>query len=154
MHYLRTDDLVTEIHARIHRTKKQIRAAYYDVHIHPKTVKNPAYSIFRAMIDAHARGVTVRLLVPCWNYNKANRRTAFYLDGAGLYVRQMPREKPLHTKMMIFDETALVLGSHNLSRPGLTKNLETSAVLTAPEDLRAAVRDFEGWWRASRTIEE
>lgn len=154
MQYLRTDDYVKEVQARIATTRNQIRLAFYDVHIHPKSIRNPAWSIFRALIAARERGRTVRLLLPAWNYNRANRRAAFYLAGAGLYVRRMPRTHPLHAKLIIFDSTALVLGSHNLSRPGLTKNLETSAILIDDEDVRAAVHDFEGWWKISRTIEE
>lgn len=147
--YLRTDDLYTEIMTRIDAHPSQILLAYYDIHIHPKTAKNFAWSILRALITERATGADVRLLLPAFRYNKANRRSAFYLEAAGILVRIMPEHMPLHTKMIIFEKTALILGSHNLSRPAFSRNLETSAVLTAPADVLAGREDFFKWWRVA-----
>ena len=150
--YLRTDDLYAEIMSRIDANPGQVLLAYYDIHIHPKSPKNFAWSILRALINARATGADVRLLLPAFRYNTANRRSAFYLEAAGILVRIMPERMPLHTKMMIFDKTALILGSHNLSRPAFSKNLETSALLTAPADVLAGREDFLKWWRVAEKL--
>ena len=152
--YLRTDALYAEIISRIHANPSQVLLAYYDVHIHPKSIKNPAWTIFSELIGARAAGANVRLLLPAFRYNPANRRTAYYLDAAGLLVRIMPEHMPLHTKMMIFDRTALLLGSHNLSRPGFTRNLETSALMTDASDINAARDDFFKWWRVAARLKQ
>lgn len=132
---------------RIDAGPSQVLLAYYDIHIHPKSPKNPAWDILQNLIDARRTGTDVRLLLPAFKYNRANRRSGCYLDAAGFAVRIMPEHMPLHAKIIIFDRAAVFLGSHNLSRPGLTKNLEASAILTTPADVNAAREDFFKWWR-------
>lgn len=139
---------------RINLNPRQILLAYYDVHIHPQSPKNPAYQILRDLIAAKATGTDVRFLFPPFKRNPANRRAACYLNTAGIRVRVMPDHQPLHCKMTIFDRDCVILGSHNLSRPALAKNIETSAILTDPADIDAARDDFYCWWRVARQIRE
>ena len=81
--YLRTNDLYAAIITRINRNPRQVLMAYYDVHTHPRTTKNPAWNVLSNLIAATSTGTDVRLLLPAFKRNPPNRRSARYLDAAG-----------------------------------------------------------------------
>jgi len=152
--YLRTNELVKELLQRIEDASIEVLAAYYDIHHHPKRPENPAWQVISALIAAASRGARVRLLLPAFKYNKNNQRTAQYLSRTQIQVRILPTTHRLHAKIMIVDKQAVLLGSHNLSRPGLSINIETAALLTDPHDIYEARQDFYRWWKAAKKLTE
>lgn len=59
-----------------------------------------------------------------------NTLSAIELARAGWHVRRATRSPIMHAKLLIADENAAMIGSHNLTRAGIETNRELSIVTT------------------------
>ncbi len=95
--------------------------------------------ISTAMIEAHRRGVRVRVITD--NEKRLDPGSDIqFLKQAGLAVRQDNTEFHMHHKFALFDADVLLTGSYNWTRSAALHN-EENFVLTSEARL---VRDFGG----------
>lgn len=79
-----------------------------------------AVSLFNAAVArAAARGVAVRCLVQ-------NDGVVDLLRSIGCKARKLQSKKILHTKLIILDNTGIIIGSHNYTQHAFTSNHEAS----------------------------
>ncbi len=101
-----------------------------------------------ALIQAHTRGVAVRVLFADPADMNENATTADTLTGAGVPVRVLT-PPVVHAKMLIADGVALI-GSHNMSSTSLRDNREVSVFVREGNAAAPAKAQFESDWAAGR----
>jgi len=96
----------------------------------------PVGRVLREIIDAHRRGVFLRLIVPGDSDVPIVQHATHYLYGR-LLRRRIPvyerQANMLHSKVMVVDDRWCVLGSCNLDARSLYINLEFVAVIHSPK---------------------
>lgn len=113
----------------------------------------PGRQLRKALLAALHRGVQVRLLLPSNRVNDVylagcamiHGLTAFMLAGAQVRLVQ---EVMLHAKFGIVDGLWWTVGSANLDRLSLHRNLEANVVGSG--DCEPLVATFEQWWQAAQ----
>ncbi len=136
-------------HVRLNHTWATRRATYADLLQRIRSARTriwitnayvvPRGSLLRALGNASARGVDVRLLAPAnadvlfMPWVGAIFADALLARGVRVFA-YLPRM--LHAKTMLIDESALV-GSHNLNSRSFLHDLEAEVVLAAPASITA-----------------
>jgi len=99
-------------------------------------------SLMQALVDALGRGVKLTVLTHHAEDLASSqsvaieelRREAVRLKKTlWVYTADVPTGSMLHAKLVIADEEAMVLGSANLTGPGLEQNMEAGVMLAARE---------------------
>ena len=75
-----------------------------------------------ALVQAVHRGVRVRAVVNTGAH-------AIFLTTVGIKARTLKDRRTLHSKLVIIDESILIIGSHNLTSNAFYRNLESSVIL-------------------------
>jgi len=123
----------------IEQAEESIRAVVFDWRVYP-TQPGHAVTLFnQAIARAVKRGVDVRVLV-------ANDGVAQQLRAHGLNVRRLHSKKLLHTKMIILDDTRVVIGSHNFTQSAFTLNEEASVLVEMPQKDNSFAKYFDALW--------
>lgn len=101
--------------------------------------------ISRAILDAHKRGVTVRIMT---DQDKAYDRGSdvFRLDDSGIDVRRDTTDCHMHHKFAICDRKLLINGSFNWTRSASEANHENLTTTTSPALIDAFQDEFERLW--------
>jgi hypothetical protein len=114
---------------------------------------SPSLLLVNDLIAAHRRGVDVRVMLnlrsrydpasdaPARDY--ANGVAADMLVYAGVDVAYSPASYHMHVKLVVIDETTVILGSHNWTYSALQRNTETSSLIRSPEHARAKLAYIE-----------
>jgi phosphatidylserine/phosphatidylglycerophosphate/cardiolipin synthase-like enzyme len=102
-----------------------------------------------AIVDAHARGVAVRVLLASLGDYPDNQATVTMLQAAGVPVRTATT-LDIHAKMIIADGVVLV-GSQNMSTAALTQNREVGALVFEPGPAQIAITQFATDWAGAAT---
>lgn len=89
-----------------------------------------------AIISAVRRGVAVRCLV---NHNALTN----ILQSQKIEAKQVNSSKTMHAKMIIIDETILILGSHNFTKNAFEINHEISVKIDDKEEIARCKTFFE-----------
>jgi phosphatidylserine/phosphatidylglycerophosphate/cardiolipin synthase-like enzyme len=91
-------------------------------------------SIRNALIAAHNRGVTVRVVADDDAYNEAECKPHFQaLEAAGIPVILDNRSSLMHNKFFVIDGLIVWTGSTNITNTGFTYNHNNSLVFTSTE---------------------
>jgi mitochondrial cardiolipin hydrolase len=102
--------------------------------------------IARAMLEAHARGVKVRLL----SDNEKSQDLGsdiLRLAQAGIQVVIDRTPKHMHHKFALFDQRLLLTGSYNWTRAAADENEENLIVSDDPKLIAPFTAEFEKLWR-------
>lgn len=103
--------------------------------------------IARALLEAHARRVKVRLLSD--NEKSEDLGSDIpRLAQAGIPVVIDRTEKHMHHKFAVFDQRLVLTGSYNWTRAAADENEENLVVSDEPRLVSAFVAEFERLWRA------
>ena len=123
-----------------------------------RTVRVAAYSftskpIAQALLDAHKRGVDVRVVV---DKSQANARytSATFLANVGIPTRVDYKYAIMHNKFMVIDDESVETGSFNFTAAAEHKNAENVIVLR--HDPAVAQQYADEWtrlWEESETLE-
>ena len=97
------------------------------------------------LIKASKRGVDVRLLLEGHKsgVSQRNRLTANRLEKAGIKVAYSGRSRLLHTKMVLVDNSLVLVGSSNLTNTSLSKNYESNVLLRSRVASKALWSHFD-----------
>ena len=100
----------------------------------------------RAILARARAGLKVRVLLNKegrgGNLTAINLKAAEVLRGAGVDVRFGRSFPTTHAKLFVFDDDAVILGSHNLSNRSVTINNESSALIKS----RAVAVEFKRYF--------
>ena len=101
--------------------------------------------ITSAIIDAHRRGVAIRIIT---DNDKANDEGSdiVRLDEAGIPVRVDRTEYHMHHKFTVFDDSILLTGSYNWTRGAARFNNENFIVTTEQRLISPFATSFERLW--------
>lgn len=102
--------------------------------------------IKRAIIDAHKRGIQIRLIT---DDDKANDRGSdvYELSRLGISVRMDNTEHHMHHKFALFDNRQLLTGSFNWTCSATNFNQENIVVTNDPKLCTQFADNFEKLWR-------
>ena len=93
----------------------------------------------RVMLNKEGRGQHLMVI---------NMKAARYLGEAGVVVK-FGRTFPItHAKLWIFDDDAVILGSHNLSNRSVTVNNESSVLIKSRPVAMEFKRYFDSLWHS------
>lgn len=104
-----------------------------------------------ALLEAHKRGVDVRLVVD----EKSNRRytAAHFLANQGVPVRLNGNYPIMHNKFMVVDGETVETGSFNFSAAAANKNAENVLVIWyAPELAQEYTKEWQRLWDESAEL--
>lgn len=119
-----------------------------------KTIRVQAYSftnadIAKALLDAHKRGVNVRVVLDK-SQETEKYTSATFLANAGVPVRIDDDFAIAHSKIMILDEETVITGSFNFTKAAEEKNAENVLVIRGNKEL--AKLYLQNWqWRWDAT---
>lgn len=122
-----------------------------------KSIKLQAYSftdpmIANALVEAHKRGVDVRLILDKSNVND-NRSSKDIVMSAGVPVRFDYPTGIAHNKVMIIDEENLITGSYNFSQNAYKNNTENLLILVDHDLCKSYIDNWNIRWGKSKGIE-
>ena len=101
--------------------------------------------IARAIIDAHQRGVKVRIVTDEGKSRDVGSDIERLIH-EGLRVRLEQTNHHMHHKFAIFDEATLLNGSYNWTRSAALHNQENILITNDPSLIRDFGREFERLW--------
>jgi phosphatidylserine/phosphatidylglycerophosphate/cardiolipin synthase-like enzyme len=102
--------------------KHSIDVIVYDWRWYPSVSGSLVAQFNQAFVSAVGRGVKVRALVN-------NAEIALRLKAVGIDAHQPASARMLHTKMILVDDTLLVIGSHNYTERAFCMNQEASVLV-------------------------
>lgn len=107
------------------------------------TLKLSTYEALKPLIEAHKRGVKVRLLLD-GKEAAAPKSLSGKARDAGIEVLAWPTDSlgELHAKFTIIDKSEIVTGSFNLSAAAAKSNTECVAILVEPTAIASAQAAF------------
>ncbi len=111
------------------------------------------HKMCRALIDAHKRGVDVRVILERLDYDQSvnhdNATAAAMLKQGGVQVRFDPDDVTTHAKMLVVDNR-VVVSTNNWSRTGLKYNHEAGVIVQDSGVTNAALKYFQDLWSVSK----
>lgn len=119
-----------------------------------KTIKVQAYSftnadIAKALLDAHKRGVNVRVVLDK-SQETEKYTSATFLANAGVPVRIDDDFAIAHSKIMILDEETVITGSFNFTKAAEERNAENVLVIRGNKELaKLYLQNWQWRWDAS-----
>jgi len=115
-----------------------------DIEVYVFTSKN----VVQALERAKARGVAVRIIVERNVMGGQNDATYRQLASEGFNIRYARTDVALtHSKFIIVDGTAVLVGSHNFSNSALYENREASVIIRDIATVASFDDVFEEDWR-------
>lgn len=123
----------------IENAKESVRIIVFDWRWYPTISGSPVSRFNSAITAAAARGVSVRALVN-------NDGVIARLASAGCKARRLHSKRMLHTKLLLVDDTVVVIGSHNYTQHGFSLNEEASVLVEMSTRDNDFVKYFEALW--------
>jgi len=104
--------------------------------------------VVRALVDAHRRGVDVKIVLDeKGNRNKASVAAMNLVAGAGIPLRTNDRYAIMHDKVIIVDSHTVETGSFNYTRAGARRNSENVLVIREiPEVAGSYLAHWQSRW--------
>lgn len=104
--------------------------------------------IAEALIQAHRRGVSVRVLCDPKQAQHPRSQVA-RLRAAGIHVRFEQLPGFAHNKVVVIDQRRVVTGSYNFTQGAELRNAENLVFLSEPATVQRYLEDWQGAWNAS-----
>jgi len=131
------------LHQAFKRAESSIYVAMFEIRIYSDRLSGPQYILLKDLIDAHKRGVKVRVYLDrsedhddatgLVSVHDVNGVAYDFLRKAGVDVRYAAPTRRLHAKLVVIDERIVVDGSTNWSYSALTKNAESATMITSQQ---------------------
>ncbi len=125
--------------------QKSIHIVAFELKYYPGHQNSNQNKIVNALVDAHNRGVDVRIIMD--EYSKKDNAYKF-LKEKGIGIRYDSEDITTHAKLIIIDGKTVILGSTNFSYYGLEKNHETDILIDAEQVAEYFEGYFEELWEA------
>jgi len=137
----------------ISQIKYSLDIIQYQWNWYPGQPNSQVQRLNRAVLSQAEAGKKIRVLLNkegrAQHLMEINMKASRFLGEAGIRVK-FGRTFPItHAKLWVFDDDAVVLGSHNLSNRSVTVNNECSALIKSRDVAREFKRYFEVLWGLS-----
>lgn len=123
----------------INSAEHSICLAAYSVSTRWPKYKTDKYNVYRALLDAPARGIRCRCVLATHKRTAATSRfntyAALAMAEKKWVVRRAQRGRLLHMKMIIIDNYYVVVGSHNIAHAAAASNVDLSLCLSGTESV-------------------
>lgn len=113
---------------------------------------HPTKKLLDALVDAHHRGVDVRVLVDRdekkdpYRSEIINRAALEFLVSHGVASRSDSSDRLLHSKFVVIDGAVVIIGSHNWSAGSYFQFDDASVRVSSPEFAAVMSRRFDELW--------
>ena len=142
---LTDDDLLPSLLEQVGAARRRVDFTLYGTFLQPNNPGSPAMQLYQALVDAAARGVTVRGVAEWsdWQFdnNERNEDAVAWLEERGVDMRWEAADVITHSKAFLIDDTVQIQ-SANISTSGFERNREVGAWT----DLSGPVDAFAGWF--------
>lgn len=135
-----------KVHYALEKANKSIQIIMFEAVYYEKYPNSPSNILIQDLIKAKKRGVKVEVIleIGIWdNVNKNNIKVGKMLSDNGINVRYDSPSITTHAKLIIIDKKISIVGSNNWTYYSLTKNNETSVIITSKEVARVFGEYFE-----------
>lgn len=134
----------------ISQVKYSLDIIQYEWYFYPGQPNSQIQALNRAVLAQAEAGKKIRVLLNKegrgQHLTAINMKASRYLSEAGISVK-FGRTFPItHAKLWIFDDDAVILGSHNLSNRSVTVNNECSVLIKSREVAVEFKRYFDILW--------
>ena len=126
----------TKVIPLIAGAKHSISILVFDWRWYPNEPASPVQLFNQAIVNASRRGIKVRALV---NMHAIVKQ----LRDLGIDCRKVFSKDLLHSKLIIIDDDLVVVGSHNFTASGFSKNFECSVITNDTDTVLEFVNYFE-----------
>lgn len=106
----------------IDQSKNSIDIVVFDWRWYPQHLASPAQLFNQSIVRAVRRGVNVRAI-------SNNDQIHAILTEAGIKSKRAYSKRVMHVKLMIIDESTIIIGSHNYTQNAFQMNQEMSVIL-------------------------
>ena len=134
------------------KANKSIYVAIYVIKYDVKEPNDPVNQLLNALVDARKRGLDVKVLVDDPTL-RSYPDTISYLKNNSVEIK-LDEKKGVtsHMKIVIIDDTYLVVGSHNWTESALSYNHEYSVLIVSRYHAEAAEKYFLNLWNSGRIL--
>lgn len=137
----------------INSAKYSIDVIQYQWRSYPGKPDCQIQKLNRTILARARAGLKVRVLLNkegrSGHLTAINLKTAGFLREAGVSVKFARSFPTTHAKLFVFDDDAVILGSHNLSNRSVTVNNEVSALIKSRAVAVEFKRYFKEIWKLS-----
>lgn len=134
---LPSDEYFNKVHSLINGASKSISVAMFSFRHYDDYPNSPSNVLIKDLIRANKRGVDVKVLLDISDFDeeitKENRKTGKILSKNGVKVYYDSMEVTNHAKAIVIDSKYTIIGSHNWTYYGLSKNNEISILIDSEE---------------------
>jgi phosphatidylserine/phosphatidylglycerophosphate/cardiolipin synthase-like enzyme len=134
---LKNQEYFSALTAAIDEAKSEIIMSFFlfKAGVHKNSLPDRVLS---RLVRAAQKGVKVTVILEKTggndrNLDAENKRTKKFLEEKGVQVYFDSPQKTTHTKLVVIDESLVLLGSHNLTQSALKYNNEMSLLINRPD---------------------
>lgn len=146
---LKSGDYVPAVTPLLAAAQERIDLLIYGYNLNPKYPDSDVHKLTSLIVEAHKRGVKVRILLEASDYNdtlnELNQVIADHYGAACIPVRFDPIDTISHAKLLLVDGTGVV-GSNNWGHGGFQLYQEVGAVTDAPATVEKLSEYFDAIW--------
>ena len=112
--------------------------------------------ILSELISARKRGVDVKVILEGGedflgaDFEKSSQATCDYLSKGGVIVRFDPRNTTTHAKLIVIDNSSIIIGSTNWNYNAIENNNEASVLINSPGVALHYAGYFDSLWKDSK----
>lgn len=115
-------DFAPEVINEIENAKSSIKIVVFDWRWYSTEIGSNGQKFNSAIIESAKRGVDVKVITN-------NVYTIQILKEQGINAKKLATGRLVHVKLMIIDETDVIIGSHNYTQSAMTTNYEFSVLI-------------------------
>ena len=145
-------DYFPSVYKLLEDAQKSIYIFMFEARIYPDYPNDVNEKLLNALINAHERGVDVKIILDASSWNRGNtlknKQFADALKEKGVDVYYDPLDVTSHPKLLIVDHRFTVVGSTNWSYYALEKNNEASVLI----DSEPVAKGFEEYFRKTLSL--
>lgn len=134
--FLEGKDYFPRVKQLLERAESSIYVVMYEMRYYHEYPLSPSNQLIQELIKAVKRGVNVMVILDISSHNekntKRNREAGKILRKNGVMVRYDSLDIITHTKLLLIDNKYCIVGSHNWTYFGLSKNNEVSVMVESP----------------------
>lgn len=110
-------------------------------------------SFWQTLIEQAKSGIRIMVIMnrstKLYKVSVENHHTAKKLQEHGIHIRHPKKNRCMHVKMLLIDQTVIFMGSHNLSVGSNSNNIETTIQTANPNIISAGTKIFQDIWLSS-----
>lgn len=124
---------------KIDEAKKSINIIMFDWRWYPNDPGASVQLFNQALVRAVRRGVSVRAITNFGDIVKT-------LEKVGVKAKKLQSKNLVHAKIIIIDESIVIIGSHNFTQNAFNMNFEISCMFENSDNAKEYLQYFNNLW--------